>query len=144
MSWSSWLSAKTAEIGDGLRDFTSQLQDDATEVQRETRETVQQANSQLAQNLERAGDELANLRHAANLEALIDTAQLQADHEKVRAGPRPLASIPPHTSRASLSSTRPWPGWGKSSSTSTLRGSRRRLARQRLRRRPPSSASAAP
>ena len=104
-SWSSWLSdkvrarthapqlrpshrlhrpaplAQVAEVSDGLQDFSAQLQADTSEVSRETRETVEQANVQLAHKLERVTEQL----DAAQLGQSISTLGAQVSEQAGRA-----------------------------------------------------------
>ena len=88
-SWSSWLSEKASEVskelGEGLRDFSSQLADDTEEVAAKTRETVSVANAQIAESLERGVDTTMRLT-----EALIDTSTVQADSDRVRRSQCPV------------------------------------------------------
>ena len=105
-SWSSWLSEKVAsltipstvdhayrlpsqaaEIGNELDDFTSQLQSDTAEVAHETRETVQHANVQIAQNLELVAEKLDAAQLSESLSAVgqtLDAGQLTQRMEAVR------------------------------------------------------------
>ena len=71
--------AQVAEVSDGLQDFSAQLQTDTSEVSRETRETVEQANVQLAHKLERVTEQL----DAAQLSQSISTL---GEHVSEQAG----------------------------------------------------------
>ena len=68
-------------MSDGLQDFSAQLQADTSEVSRETRETVEQANVQLAHKLERVTEQL----DAAQLGQSISTLGAQVSEQAGRA-----------------------------------------------------------
>ena len=140
-SWSSWLSdkvrarthapqlrpshrlhrpaplAQVAEVSDGLQDFSAQLQADTSEVSRETRETVEQANVQLAHKLERVTEQL----DAAQLGQSISTLGATVSEQAGRATPNPNPNPNPSPSRTpdagSVAKSRRGARWATAGST---------------------------
>jgi hypothetical protein len=71
--------AQVAEVSDGIQDFSSQLQEDTTEVSRETRETVEQANVQLAHKLERVTEQLDAAQLGQSISTISQQVSICAD-----------------------------------------------------------------
>ena len=109
--------AQVAEVSDGLQDFSAQLQADTSEVSRETRETVEQANVQLAHKLERVTEQL----DAAQLGQSISTLGATVSEQAGRATPNPNSNPNPSPSRTpdpgSVAKSRRGARWATAGST---------------------------
>ena len=79
-------------MSDGLQDFSAQLQADTSEVSRETRETVEQANVQLAHKLERVTEQLDAAQLGQSISTLGATVSEQAGRATLNPNPNPSPS----------------------------------------------------
>ena len=79
-------------MSDGLQDFSAQLQADTSEVSRETRETVEQANVQLAHKLERVTEQLDAAQLGQSISTLGATVSEQAGRATLNPNPNPNPS----------------------------------------------------
>ena len=140
-SWSSWLSdkvrarthapqlrpshrlhrpaplAQVAEVSDGLQDFSAQLQADTSEVSRETRETVEQANVQLAHKLERVTEQLDAAQLGQSISTLGATVSEQAGRATLNPNPNPNPSPSRTPDAGSVPKSRRGARWATAGST---------------------------
>ena len=140
-SWSSWLSdkvrarthapqlrpshrlhrpaplAQVAEVSDGLQDFSAQLQADTSEVSRETRETVEQANVQLAHKLERVTEQLDAAQFGQSISTLGATMSEQAGRATPNPNPNPNPNPSPNPDASSVANSRRGARWATAGST---------------------------
>ena len=104
-------------MSDGLQDFSAQLQADTSEVSRETRETVEQANVQLAHKLERVTEQLDAAQLGQSISTLGATVSEQAGRATLNPDPNPNPSPNPNPDTDCVPKSRRGARWATAGST---------------------------